>query len=291
MFRSKLTALDEFDSRSGFSVEDGRRELPTAHAIAVGVITPMVALRASLRRFLPAPILRAKETLLGISQLVLAYYGTEIFDCPNCGRAGRFRAVGDPPRFNACCSHCGSRERHRLFRRMLDVRPELVAGRKILHFAPEDCLSDAIQSLSGEYVSGDLVRHRAQRVLNVEHLAESDESYDVVIACHLLEHVEDGSALANIHRVLRPGGHALLMMPVVEGWDETYEDCTVQGAAGRRRHFGQHDHLRYYGRDVRERIRAAGFDLEEFTALAPDVMRYSLLRGDKVFIARKPSTR
>jgi len=46
--------------------------------------------------------------------------------------------------------------------------------------------------------------------------------------------------------------------------------------------------VRYYGADVRGRIRAAGFQLEEFTAEGEDVLTYALQRGEKVFIARRP---
>jgi hypothetical protein len=52
----------------------------------------------------------------------------------------------------------------------------------------------------------------------------------------------------------------------------------------RKHHYGQSDHIRYYGADVRDRIRAAGFALEEFTAEGEDVLTYALQRGEKVFI-------
>ena len=54
------------------------------------------------------------------------------------------------------------------------------------------------------------------------------------------------------------------------------------------RHYGQSDHVRYYGADVRDRIRAAGFKLDEFTAEGEDVLTYGLARGEKVFVATKP---
>ncbi len=46
--------------------------------------------------------------------------------------------------------------------------------------------------------------------------------------------------------------------------------------------------MRYYGADIRDRIRAAGFELDEFTAEGEDVLVYGLQRGEKVFIAIKP---
>ena len=90
-----------------------------------------------------------------------------------------------------------------------------------------------------------------------------------------------------MRRVLRPNGLALIMLPVIEGWARTYEPENVRTPEERKRHFGQADHLRFYGADVRDRIRAAGFALDEFTAEGEDVLTYGLQRGEKLFIARK----
>ena len=77
------------------------------------------------------------------------------------------------------------------------------------------------------------------------------------------------------------------MLPVIEGWARTYDTERASTPELRKRHFGQSDHLRLYGADVRDRIRAAGFALEEFTAEGEDVLTYGLQRGEKLFIARK----
>jgi hypothetical protein len=77
------------------------------------------------------------------------------------------------------------------------------------------------------------------------------------------------------------------MTPVVEGWDETYENQAITSPAGRELHFGQHDHVRFFGRDFRDRVRRAGFTVSDFTATEPDVSRHGLSRGEKLFIASK----
>lgn len=115
------------------------------------------------------------------------------------------------------------------------------------------------------------------------------ESVDLVIASHVLEHVDDRAALAEIHRILRPGGEALLLMPVAEGWAETFEDATIVTRAGRHRYFTQHDHLRHYGADVRGRIRDAGFALTEFTADGHQCGDLGIARGETLFLARRPA--
>ena len=58
--------------------------------------------------------------------------------CPICGYHGIFIGVGHPPRWDARCLQCGSRERHRLMHLWVtEGGGNRLAGRRILHFAPE----------------------------------------------------------------------------------------------------------------------------------------------------------
>jgi SAM-dependent methyltransferase len=89
----------------------------------------------------------------------------------------------------------------------------------------------------------------------------------VVICSHVLEHVpDDGSAMREIRRALRPGGVAAIMIPFAEKLGSTDEDFSVQDPAERQRRFGQHDHCRVYGRDFPDRLRNAGFRVAEWNA-------------------------
>lgn len=55
--------------------------------------------------------------------------------------------------------------------------------------------------------------------LNVDRLPEPDGSLDLVVASEVIEHVIDpGRAVAEFHRVLRPGGHVLITVPNVAFW-------------------------------------------------------------------------
>ena len=158
----------------------------------------------------------------------------------------------------------------------------------MLHFAPEKGLTKLLKARVGSYQSADITPGRADLVRNIEAIAEPDASFDCVVCSHVLEHVDDRKALIEVYRVLKPGGLALIMLPVIEGWSTTYENTAVLAPEDRMRHFGQADHVRYYGADVRDRIRAAGFRLHEFTAEGEDVLTYGLQRGEKVFIATRP---
>jgi ubiquinone/menaquinone biosynthesis C-methylase UbiE len=126
-------------------------------------------------------------------------------------------------------------------------------------------------------------------VLDIERIDQPDATFDMVLCSHVLEHVDDRRALGEIFRILRPGGTAVLMTLVIEGWPETYENADVQSAAERDLHFGQADHVRYFGSDIRRRIAAAGFELTEFRAVEPFVARHGLMRGETVFVARRPA--
>ena len=208
--------------------------------------------------------------------------------CSVCGYRGRFKPAGRPRRIDARCPKCGSAERYRLLALWLDRQGSHLRDARVLHFAPEQGLAELLKVRVGSYQSADLTPGRADLVRNIEGIAEPDASYDCVVCSHVLEHVDDHKALREIYRVLRPGGTALIMLPIIEGWSVTYENPNVVTPEDRKRHYGQADHVRYYGADVRLRIRAAGFHLSEFTAEGPDVLTYGLQRGEKVFIATKP---
>lgn len=219
------------------------------------------------------------------------FFGSHSFECSCCGYKGKFLAFGYPPRFDAICVSCGSFDRHRLMYLWLRDNIPLVSGKRILHFAPEEILGRELAAHAADYKSADYHVGKADLVMNIEETDLPDGSVDVVICVHVLEHVDDTKALREIHRILSPGGIALLMVPIVEGWSATLEESDlaqpITSVEERIQYFGQYDHVRFYGRDFRERIRSVGFDLEEFTATEPNVSTYALVRGEKVFIATR----
>ncbi len=103
----------------------------------------------------------------------------------------------------------------------------------------------------------------------------------------MLEHVNDKLALASIHRVLRPGGILIAMVPIVEGWETTYENPAITSKEDRKRHYGSGNHVRFYGRDFRNRLAQAGFAVREYTGTPDEVFRYRLNRGERVFVATR----
>ena len=212
--------------------------------------------------------------------------GVYLRTCAVCGYLGLFRAFGDPPRWDARCPSCGSLERHRLLALLLKKRPGLISGR-LVHFAPEPNVAGFVKPLALEYQSADLFMPGCDLALNLERIDLPDAGVDVFLVSHVLEHVDDRKALGELYRCLRPGGLAIIMVPIVEGWDRSYENAEVTTDRDRELHFGQFDHVRYYGRDLRDRIRDAGFELEEFMASPAECIEFGLTRGETVFLARR----
>jgi SAM-dependent methyltransferase len=184
------------------------------------------------------------------------------------------------------CPKCGSLERDRLFwisarRRKLSVQEP------ILHFAPETTLSEQLRRRYREYVTADLYAD-ADMKLDIESIDLETGALKTVICNHVLEHVSDRRALAELYRVLSEDGQLICSVPIIEGWEHTYEDDAVTEPNARALHFGQHDHVRFYGRDFRDRLRAAGFrHVREVTAEGRAVVDHALLRGEKLFVCTK----
>lgn len=208
-------------------------------------------------------------------------------ECNICGYSGKFKAIGMPPRFDASCPSCRSLERHRHQYLWIKQNEDALRNKRILHFAPEPVMRKVYSGLAATYLSADIAGY-ADRVLNIEAIDMPDASWDIVVANHVLEHVDDRKALTEIHRILAPGGIAILSFPLALAFERTYENPTITSRADRDLHFGQWDHIRFYGADAAERIAAVGFAVEVFSAGEPFVHRHATTRDCREYIARKP---
>ncbi len=208
-------------------------------------------------------------------------------ECSICGYRGRFQTWFGPTlvRDNSC-PNCNSHPRHRLF--WLWYRGEKARlAQPILHFAPEKVLKSRFEHVYDAYKTADLFGPADLR-LNIEDIALDAGSFKTIICNHVFEHVEDSKAMRELCRILSDDGVLICSVPLAEGWERTYEDAAITDPAQRTLHFDQDDHVRYYGRDFRDRLRAAGFHrIEEVTAGGADVVRYALARGEKIFFCSK----
>lgn len=227
-------------------------------------------------------------TVRSLLNMIRAKAGMYSRTCPICGYEGLFDLTieGNPPRWISRCPSCTSGERNRL---LFIAFKSLQVNRAstILHFAPERCLESWFRTNYDTYVTADLNPKRADLKFNIEEIKLNSESTDVVLCSHVLEHVNDRKALSELFRILKPEGVLLAMVPIVEGWQRTYEDPAIVTPKDRWIHYGRVDHLRFYGADFRERVRAAGFQISECTAEGREAAEHGLIRGEKVFVCRK----
>jgi SAM-dependent methyltransferase len=232
--------------------------------------------------------------------VALAYRGSGV-ECPCCG--GTFRQFSTkytpdgPLRPNARCPACGAMERHRLMLLFLRNETDLLSeDRALLHFAPEPGLEALFKDRPAlRYLTADLDAPPAMMAVDVQSMPFEGESYDAVICNHVLEHVpDDRGAMAEILRVLKPGGWAILGVPLDTEREHTYEDPAITTGIERERAFGQWDHVRIYGRDYAERLADSGFDVQirpyaqELDAAT--VARHGLLTNDEIYVCRRPAT-
>ena len=163
----------------------------------------------------------------------------------------------------------------------------------ILHIAPEWNLSQWIAKQQPKtYVQGDRHMEGYQYNDSVHHmditaLPFPEGQFDWIICNHVLEHIEEDSiAMRELHRVLKPGGGAILQVPISRKIDKTYEDKTIQSPEAREKHFGQNDHVRVYGNDYPKRLIAAGFKVEEIST-NPRQIKSGLNPKEVVFYCHK----
>ena len=167
------------------------------------------------------------------------------------------------------CMACNAWDRERLVAHYLAGPSGLLdraADLSVLHIAPEARLSPWLMSQGfGSYRRGDRHEPGYQYPEGVEHmditsLPFEDGSFDLLLCNHVLEHVpDDRLAMSELFRVLRPGGRAILQVPLALEREHTLEDASVDTPEGRLDQFGQADHVRLYGLDYGDRLASVGF--------------------------------
>jgi SAM-dependent methyltransferase len=175
-----------------------------------------------------------------------------------------FLPFGPNRRPGAACPGCFALERHRLLWLYLQSRTTLAsAPLRFLHLAPEYILRKKLVKLPNiDYLSGDLAPGEAMVQMDITQIAYPDHSFDAILCSHVLEHIpDDRRAMRELRRVLRPGGWAILHVPLDPELDRTVEAPPGLSAEEREKSFGHHDHKRRYGRDYKERLEQAGFSV------------------------------
>lgn len=187
--------------------------------------------------------------------------------CPICDfSSATFLPFGTANRKNALCPNCSSLERHRAISLYLKNKTNILHEKnKLLHIAPEIFFYELFSSLKNiDYLSVDLDTNKKhiKEKMDIQEINYPDNTFDSIICSHVLEHVpNDTKALKELYRVLRPDGHAIILVPINKNFEESYEDPAIQTPEERLLYYGQSDHLRYYGVDFEDKLKNAGFKI------------------------------
>ncbi len=236
--------------------------------------------------------------------LYLRYFGNR-FECPFCG--GHFRkllpkgfdfpvlnekiVIGGGYRQNVMCPHCYSSDRERLIYLYLKkINSLFYESLKILHVAPERNLQRALMAYPNiDYLSADLNSQLAMVKMDITNIKYDDNSFDVIICNHTLEHItDDRKAMSELYRVLKPGGWAISQVPISLSLNKTYEDPTTTTPEEREKMFGQRDHVRIYAKDYKDRLERVGFSVEVYSPVREfgesAINKYALLTDENIYI-------
>lgn len=192
------------------------------------------------------------------------------FQCNICGWQGNkfcdFYTGFNHVYKNAVCPSCYSHPRHRAYYVYLEqVLAKFNSDIKLLHFSPEMSITKFLTSHPKvDYLSVDIDPAKAMRKEDITSLSFKDASFDIIICMHVFEHInDDKKAMQEVFRVLKPGGYALLDVPIDVSRTTTYEDWNITSPEARTKAFWQWDHVRLYGLDYKEKLACVGFNVNE----------------------------
>lgn len=193
------------------------------------------------------------------------------------------------------CPNCLSNARERL---VLACLQELIkpASKNVLHLSPERNVYAYLKNLAvvntadlnpGFYRDIDpaISRQDATR------LGYADNTFDLLIANHVLEHIpDDRKAMREFFRVLKPGGRAVLQVPYSNKIPRTLETPGISDPARQSALYGQNDHVRIYLLDdYIQRLREAGFEAEILAEhKRKEFEKFATQPGEEFLLMRKP---
>lgn len=229
----------------------------------------------------------------------LFFVGTK-YTCPCCGwkvRAFTRGGVSFHRRSLSYCPRCNSKARHRRIWLFLQKKTNLFAARtRLLYVSPNYCFSRRFIAMPNvDYVGIDYRNHHNVSVkVNLAAVPLGSNAFDAIVCVHVLEHIEqDRQAIGELFRVLKPGGWAVISVPIRLD-QKTYEDPTITAPEERERAFGETVHVRFYGYDLRDRLQACGFQVKLYLGKEieqPTREKYGLRDDENIFYCTKGPTR
>lgn len=237
-------------------------------------------------------------------QKQIEQYKGDSVKCSICGSAFKyFASFGRGRRKNARCLKCDSLERHRLLWKFITERKKIFntgANIRLMHFAPEKSFYDVFSQHSNiNYVPCDFVPEQYGDMgkvpltkVDIVNIPFKENYFDVILCTHVLEHIpDDAKAMSELFRVMKPGGWGVFQVPIDYNRKETYEDFSITSPQARKKAFGRAGHVRWYGRDYKDRLQAAGFKVtednfvQEFTT--EEQFRFGLIPTELIYYCEK----
>jgi SAM-dependent methyltransferase len=167
------------------------------------------------------------------------------------------------------CPYCGSVDRDRLYALFISKNIQKNKIYKLLDIAPSKILKEYLKTYSQiKYRSADLSMEGVDDLVDIMDMKiYPDCSFDIFICSHVLEHVlDDRKAMRELHRILKPDGFAICMVPIILNLKDIDEDITITDPDERWRRFGQDDHVRLYSKQgFIGRLTEAEFKVEQYT--------------------------
>lgn len=244
---------------------------------------------------IPRPML-INLSILARPVIYQIFKGNNFFDPIDGKSYRRFLPYGyGKQRSNALSPGTLSLERHRQLWLYLQNETEFfTTNLKVLHIAPEQEFLRRFKKMKNlDYTSADLFSPIVEVKADILDLPFENETFDVVICNHVLEHIaDDRKAMSELYRVMKTGGWGIIQVPMKNSLEKTYEDFNITDPKERQKHFGQYDHVRWYGMDYFDRLKSVGFETEinfysqKFSEA--DIKKFGLNKNEILPVVRKP---
>lgn len=197
------------------------------------------------------------------------------------------------------CPCCKATDRDRLY--VLYINKMLNGNKvdnklKIIDFAPQHGLSRFLKKNEKlDYRSADLYMSGVDDKVDITDMRiYKDDSIDMFICSHILEHIEDDiKAIRELYRILKPGGWGIAMVPIMLSLEENYEDSSIITENERWKYYMQNDHVRLYSKKgFISNLEKGGFTVKQYDSSffgVNEFIRHGIQERSVLYVVGKPS--